>query len=314
MERVKLIVNPSSGRQILEPKVDHLCKLLLDNGYIVGKYFTESDGGTSDRVRQVCNSGDWDMIIACGGDGTVNEVVTGIVGSQTKLPVAIYAGGTVNDFANYINMPTKITDFFNVIKEGLTIDIDLGKVNDRYFINVAAGGLLTDVGFQAPVEAKAILGRMAYYFEGLRGLLLQGIEPIHIEFESDEYTKKEDVLLFLVSNSSSIGGFKKLAPNADILDGLLDVLIIKDSDIVELANIFFNVLKGEHIKHPNVVYFKTKEIYIRSDPDKRILIDTDGEMGEKLPANFKVVPRGVKIIVSKESYNYIKDISGKATS
>lgn len=297
MERIKLIINPSSGRQAVETRVDYLCKLLLDDGYTLGKYYTQKKDDAVNETIKTCSSGQWDTIIACGGDGTINEVATGIAKSTNKLPVAILQSGTVNDFANYMNMPSKIPDFFKMIKNRHIVEIDLGKINNKYFVNVAAGGLLTDVGFQVPIEAKALLGRMAYYFEGLRTLILQGIEPIHLSFESEEYTKEEDVLLFVVSNSASIGGFKKLAPDADVLDGLLDVLIIKNSDIPELANIFFNVLKGDHINHPNVVYFKTKNILIRAK--KNITIDIDGEAGGRLPANFKVIPSGMKIIVNK---------------
>nr|WP_300003235.1 YegS/Rv2252/BmrU family lipid kinase [Tissierella sp.] len=298
MERIKLIINPSSGRQTIESKVDYLCKLLLDDGYIVGKYYTEKREDATNETLKTCESGQWDIIVACGGDGTVNEVATGIAKSSNKLPVAILSSGTVNDFASYMNLPNKIPDFFQMIKNKNIVDIDLGKINNKFFVNVAAGGLLTDVGFQVPVEAKALLGRMAYYFEGLRSLISQGIDPIHISFESEEYTQEDDVLLFLVSNSSSIGGFKKLAPDADVLDGLLDVLIIKNSDIAELANIFFNVLKGDHINHPNVVYFKTKSILIKAK--RNMTIDVDGEAGGRLPAHFQVVPKAMKIIVNKE--------------
>lgn len=298
MERIKLIINPSSGRQTIETKVDYLCKLLLDDGYTVGKYYTEKRDDAVNETIKTCGSGQWDTIIACGGDGTVSEVATGIAKSTNKLPVAILQSGTVNDFANYMNIPNKIPDFFQMIKNRHIVEIDLGKINNKYFVNVAAGGLLTDVGFQVPIEAKALLGRMAYYFEGLRALISEGIEPIHVSFESEEYTEEEDVLLFVVSNSTSIGGFKKLAPDADVLDGLLDVLIIKNSDIPELANIFFNVLKGDHINHPNVIYFKTKNILIKAK--KNITIDVDGEAGGRLPANFKVIPHGMKIIVNKE--------------
>lgn len=298
MRRVKLIINPSSGRQTMESRVDYLCKLLLDDGYVVGKYYTEKKDDALNEAIETCNSKMWDIIIACGGDGTVNEVATGIVKSENKLPVAILPSGTVNDFANHMRMPNKIIDFFQMIKKEHLVDIDLGKINNKYFVNVAAGGLLTDVGFQVPIEAKAILGRMAYYFEGLRGLILEGIEPINISFESKEYTKEEEVLLFIVSNTSSIAGFKKLAPDANVSDGFLDVLIIKNSDIAELANIFFNVLKGDHINHPNVVYFKTKNIHIESQKD--MMIDIDGEVGGKLPTNFQVVPKAIQMIINKK--------------
>lgn len=294
MKKVKLIVNPSSGRQLMERKIHHLTKLLLDEGYIIAKFITEKKNDAMFETIKTCNE-DWDIIIACGGDGTVNEVAKGIAMSNNKIPVAILSSGTVNDFANYMDIPRNINDFFVMIKKHNVIDIDLGKVNDEYFVNVAAGGLLTNVGYQVQPEMKAILGRLAYYFEGLRELAIQGLEPIKVKISSNEYSSEEEILLFLISNSSSIGGFKKFAPEADVLDGLLDVLIVKKSEVADLANIFLNVLRGDHINHPNVKYFKTKKITI--DTEDNIPIDIDGEYGGKLPATFQVVSRGMKIII-----------------
>lgn len=295
MKRVKIIINPSSGRQLVERKIDYLSKLLLDDGYIVGKFFTEEKYDAKKETIKTCNE-DWDMIIACGGDGTVNEVATGIALSKNKLPVAILSSGTVNDFANHMNIPRNIDDFFDMIKREELVNVDLGKVNEDYFVNVAAGGLFANVGYLVNPEAKAILGRMAYYFEGVKELTTENLEPIRLSFESEEYTKVDDTLLFLISNSSSIGGFKKLAPNADVLDGLLDVLIIKKSNVTDLANIFFNVLTGDHINHANVEYFKTKHIIVKSE-DKEVKIDIDGEYGGKLPATFQVISNGMSVFV-----------------
>ena len=294
MKKVKIILNPSSGKQLTERKVDYLSKLLLDDGYRVGKFMTKKKDDAMKETIKTCNE-DWDMIIACGGDGTVNEVAEGIAKSKRKVPIAILSTGTVNDFANYMNIPNNVNDFFEMIKREKIIDVDIGKSNEDYFVNVAAGGILTNVGYQVQPEAKALLGRMAYYFEGLIELVREGLDPINMSFESEEYTADEEVLLFLISNSSSIGGFKKLAPDADVLDGLLDVLIIKNSDVPELANIFFNVLRGDHINHPNVIYFKTKDITIKSN--REISIDIDGEYGGCLPANFKVYSKAMKMFI-----------------
>lgn len=294
MKKIKIILNPSSGKQLTERKVDYLTKLLLDDGYTVGKFMTKKKDDAMNETIKTCKE-NWDSIVVCGGDGTVNEVAKGIVKSEKKLPVAILATGTVNDFANYMNIPSNVNDFFEMIKRGKIIEVDIGESNEDYFVNVAAGGLLTNVGYQVQPEAKAILGRMAYYFEGLIEFVRQGLDPIDVEFESEEYSSKEKILLFLISNSSSIGGFKRLAPDADVLDGLLDVLIIKNSDVAELANIFFNILRGDHINHPNVIYFKTRNITIRSESD--ISIDIDGEYGGKLPANFKVYPKAMKLFI-----------------
>lgn len=303
MKRIKFIINPSSGRQSMEKKVDTLSKLLLDDGYILGKYFTKKKNDASNETIKSCKE-DWDLIIVCGGDGTVNEVIEGIMKSKRKLPISILPSGTVNDFASYLRIPKNISDYFQMIKNSKFLDIDVGKLNDEYFANVAAGGILTNVGFQTEVEHKAVFGRMAYYFEGLKEITQEGFnpKPFKVKIRSDEYTSEEEILLFLVSNSSSIGGFKKLAPEADVIDGFLDVIIIRKSPITELANIFFNVLTGEHIKHPNVKYFKTKSISIDTEED--IDVDMDGEYGGKLPATFKAVPSALKILV-KEDLNGI---------
>lgn len=294
MKKIKLIINPSSGRQIMERKIDYLCKLLLDGGFIISKYFTVGKDDATNETIKTCSE-DFDLIIACGGDGTVNEVVKGLRSCENSLPLAILATGTVNDFANYMNITSNITNFYNMIKEGKTIDVDIGKVKNRYFVNVAAGGLLTNVGYLVQPEAKAILGRMAYYFEGIRELALQNFEPIKVKIESEQFTGEIDILLFVVSNSSSIGGFKNLAPEADVLDGLLDVVIVKKSGTTDLANIFFNIFSGEHINHPNVLYFKTKSISISSN--ERVPIDLDGEYGGILPATFQVVSKGLKLLI-----------------
>jgi diacylglycerol kinase (ATP) len=294
MRKIKFIINPSSGRQAMERKIDNLCKMLLDDGYIVGKSFTKKKYDAMFEARESCKDG-FDLIVACGGDGTVNEVVKGIMTSENKVPLAIMASGTVNDFANYLQIPRTSEEFFKMIKKENLIEVDLGKVNDDYFVNVAAAGLLTKVGYQVPSDMKAVLGRMAYYLEGLRELVNQGLEPVKVKITSEEHTGEEEILLFVVSNSSSIGGFKRLAPEADVLDGLLDVVLIKNADIAELANIFVNVLTGEHIRHPKVVYYKTREV--RIDAEDALVVDVDGEYGGKLPAHFKVIPKGLKILV-----------------
>lgn len=299
MKRIKFIINPSSGRQSMEKKVDSLTKLLLDDGYILGKYFTEKKDDAMEETIKSCGE-DWDLIIACGGDGTVNEVIEGIMKSNNKLPISVLPSGTVNDFAGYLRIPKNINEYFQMIKDEKIIDIDIGKLNNVYFANVAAGGILASIGHQADIDDKAIFGRLAYYVEGLKEITQDGFnpKPFNAKMISEEYSSEEEILLFVISNTASIGGFKRLAPDADVLDGLLDVLIILKSPITELANMFFKVLTGEHIKHPNVKYFKTKSITI--DTDSNIDIDMDGEYGGKLPAIFQAIPKALKILVKED--------------
>lgn len=294
MKKIKIICNPSSGRQLIQRRIDSICKLLIDGGYTISKFITKKKNDAMFETIKCCSE-DWDIIIVCGGDGTVNEVAKGIILGERKIPVAILAAGTVNDFANYMDLPRGSKEFFEMIENGKTLDVDLGKVNDEYFVNVAASGLLTNVGYQVQPEIKAILGRMAYYLEGIKEIPKQKFQPINIKFESEEYTKEEDILLFLLSNSSSIGGFQKIAPEANVSDGYLDSIIIKKSYVQDLVSIFINIFSGEHINHPNVEYFKTKKITLLTDED--VPIDIDGEYGGKLPATFEVVPNSFKIFI-----------------
>ncbi|MFA7410792.1 MAG: YegS/Rv2252/BmrU family lipid kinase [Tissierellaceae bacterium] len=294
LKKVKIIFNPSSGRQTMERRIDRLCKLLLDDGYTVNKFITKEKNDALNETIKSCREG-WDFLVVSGGDGTVNEVAKGIISCERKIPVAILPSGTVNDFANYLKIPKNINEFYKLIKRENIIDVDLGKVNDEYFVNVAAGGLLSGVGYLVPTETKMVLGRMAYYIEGLREITLQIIDPIKVKVESEDYSSEEEILLFLVSNSSSIGGFKKIAPNADVLDGLLDVIIIRKTDVQNLASIFFNIFRGEHVNHPDVKYFKTT--FLRIESKEKVDIDIDGEYGGVLPASFEVVPRVFKIMI-----------------
>lgn len=295
MKKIKLIHNPSSGRQNTEKRLDRLIKLIIDDGHMLQKYTTNKKDDAMHETIKTCKE-NWDIIIVSGGDGTVNEVAKGIALSEKKIPVAILSSGTVNDFANYMDIPKNINDFYDMIKAGKTIDVDLGSLNNDFFVNVAAGGLLTNVGYSVLPEAKLVLGRMAYYIEGLKELVTQDLNPINIKIESKEYNNEEKILLFIISNSSSIGGFKKLAPKADVLDGYLDVVIIKNAEVQELANIFFNIFNGDHINHNKVIYFKSKDITISSN--EKIPIDIDGEYGGVLPANFKVVHKAFTIFIN----------------
>ena len=294
MEKVKIIFNPSSGRQLMHRRLDYLIGLLVNDGYIVQKFNTrKKDDAMLETIRS-CENG-WDFIIVCGGDGTVNEVAKGIAMSDRKIPVAILAAGTVNDFANHIGLPRNINRFFQMIKDQKIKNVDLGRVNDQYFVNVAASGFLTSVGYQVQPEVKAIFGRMAYYIEGAMEIPRQSFQSMNVRFDSKEYSKEEEIHLFLISNSASVGGFKRLAPNASISDGYLDVVVIRRSDVQDLAQIFINIFRGEHIRHPNVSYFKSKKIVVEAREEAPI--DVDGEYGGKLPATFEVVDNGFKIFI-----------------
>ena len=164
VKKVKIICNPNSGRQIVQRNIPNLVKILEKSNYYVNIYTTETQLDAMYIASEACKKG-YDIIIAVGGDGTVNEVINGIMVNKIRPKLAIYPAGTVNDFANYLKIPRITKEFAKIIINEKTIKADVGLGGDRYFLNVAAAGLLTDVAYKVSPEAKTVLGKFAYYLE-----------------------------------------------------------------------------------------------------------------------------------------------------
>lgn len=296
MKNIKVIYNPSSGRQAVQNKLNQIIIFLLEKGYTVSKFSTQKKNDAKEEAIKSCKGG-WDLIIACGGDGTINEVAEGVAISEKKIPIALYAAGTVNDFANYLALPKEPMEFVNMIEEAKLLKIDLGKTNNNYFVNVAAGGLLTNIAHKADYEMKTLFGKLAYYFEGIKEFPKQRNSIMELKITSDEFEYNGKVLLFLISNSQSIGGVKKAAPKAEVADGYLDCIIVKNPEIQDVIDILFNIQNGSHINNNQVEYFKTKSIKIESLNENNPEVDLDGEFGGYLPQEFCVVQEVIDIFI-----------------
>lgn len=296
MKRVKIITNPNSGREAALSKILQLIRLMSKDEYKIELLFTNKVG---DGIKFAKEFSGEDFIICSGGDGTVNEVVNGIYQSGVDTPLAILQSGTVNDFANSQNLPSTPARFYKMIKNFNTKKIDLGMAGDRVFINVAAGGFLTEIAYTVPAEKKQTLGNMAYYIEGAKELIEKNFfkeqDPMKLKICCEELDTEEESLIFLITNSTSVGGFKKMAPFADISDGFLDVVIFKQMKFYDIPELIANLVNGRHVDHDKVIYLKTKEIKLECD--KNVVIDVDGERTSELPMTFKVLEKKLTIIV-----------------
>ena len=296
--KVKFIINPASGKQVIQRNMDRII-----GGLALERAITSIDiNFTTTRLdakffAQNTKKDEWDAIIVVGGDGTLNEVVSGVVESNNQVPIAILPAGTVNDFASWLNIPSKIANYANMLKNNNRMKVDVGKVNNQHFINVAAGGLLTDVGYKASSDSKTVLGKLAYYVEGMKEIPKQMFRSLKIDIKSEEFCGQEDILMFLVTNTPTVGGFRKLAPKAKVDDGKFDVCIIKKSEITEVFSLLLRTMKGEHIHHPKVEYIQTSRIELKCLNNEEIELDIDGEQGSILPVTIEVIPRAVEIIV-----------------
>ena len=176
--------------------------------------------------------------------------------------LAIISSGTVNDFASYLKLPSssEVERFCEMIRNFKLKEVDAGKINDEYFINVIAGGILTDIAYKVPKDRKAIFGKLAYYMEGALELPKQFFEEqMKLEYEVNGELHEEEVSLFIVANSRSVGGFKDAAPMASVSDGRLDILIMKKVEFYQVSDLLFKFLQGEHPQHECIEYMQTDE-------------------------------------------------------
>jgi len=294
VKRVRIICNPNSGRQIVQRNIPDLAKVLEENNFYVSIHTTRAQLDATHAASEACKNG-YDIVIAIGGDGTVNEVVNGIMPNEIKPKLAIYPAGTVNDFATYLKIPRMMKEFAKMITEEKTTKIDVGLGGDRYFLNVAAAGLLTDVAYRVSSEAKTVLGKFAYYLEGLKELPKQVFKPIKIMLKINDIEEEREILFFLVANTPSVGGFKYVAPDADINDGKFDLLIVEKSQFIDVAGIFFMALMGNHIGHPNLQYTQVDAFSVYCEDS--IYVDLDGEQGGKLPMDFRVEKGALDLLI-----------------
>lgn len=294
MKKVKIIYNPSSGRQIVQKNIPYLVNILEENNYWVDVYPTEKQLDAMHAASEACKD-NYHIVIAIGGDGTVNEVVNGIMVNTSRPKLAVYPAGTVNDFANYLKIPRSMEEFAQIIIKEHTVKIDVGLGGDRYFLNVAAAGLLTDVAYRVSSEAKTVLGKFAYYLEGLKELPKQIFQPIKVRLKIGEVEEEREILFFLIANTPSVGGFKYVAPEASVSDGKFDLLIVEKSQFIDVASIFVKALTGNHTNHPNLQYIQVDSFSVDCDED--IYVDLDGEQGDKLPMDFQVKKSAIDLII-----------------
>ncbi len=296
--KIKFIINPSSGLQDCEKQLNKINDLLILNHKVDRVYTEKQDDAklyTLDAIRD-----EYDCIIVSGGDGTVNEIANAVGATKSQIPVAILPNGTINDFSKYIDTPTEPEKFVHMLEEFKTIDIDLGCINGNYFANVAAIGSISQIAHEVEKDTKASLGKMAYYLEGVKKIPDIFNKTIRIRLETKEFFYEEEAIVLVISNTTSIGGFKKLAPRARITDGLFDVILIKKTDLFGAADVLLKSLSGDHINNENVLYFHTDHLKVTAIEDSDVPFDIDGEFGGYLPAEFSVLPEQFRVIIDNK--------------
>ncbi|MBO5020877.1 MAG: YegS/Rv2252/BmrU family lipid kinase [Clostridia bacterium] len=278
-KKLLLIVNPCSGRAKMRTELLNVVEILSAAGYSVTVYPTKNRSDATLKIATL-SQGEYDIIVVCGGDGTLNEVITGIMQSKINCQLGYIPSGTLNEWSAGLNISRVIKDAAKDITTGREISLDIGKFGDKYFSYTASFGAFTSASYTTPQEIKNVLGQAAYVFEGIKSL--GSIKPIHLEFTCDDRKIEGDFLFGAISNSMSVGGIVKFDDKVVKLnDGLFEVLLIRNPDnILKLQPLLDGLLKKD-LNREGIEFFHTDKITVTSE--ENVSWTLDGEFSEGAP-------------------------------
>lgn len=303
MKRLLFIYNPHAGKELLKPKLSDIVDIFVKAGYEVVIYPTQSYRDANRKIRE-CEAEDYDLVVCSGGDGTLDEVVTGMMARKKRIPIGYIPTGTTNDFANSLHIPRNLLEAADNAVNGKAFPCDVGGFNDGIFVYIAAFGLFTDVSYETRQEMKNVLGHLAYVLEGTKRLF--NVPSYRIKFTHDGEAVEDEFIFGMVTNSRSVGGFRNMIGKQVVFDdGLFEVTLIKTpKNPLELQEIIAALLI-EQIDTKYMYTFKTGEISFESLEE--IPWTLDGEYGgshdEVIIRNYK---QELPIMVPKKHVESLK--------
>lgn len=277
--RISLIVNTADAGE-LEQLRGEVSRLRREGHVVLPRVTFEA--GDARRFAAEAAADGWELVIAAGGDGTLNEAANGLHarlaaggGEASRLPrLGIIPLGTGNDLAAALELPTEVPEAMRAAVSGRVVEVDVGMVGDRCFLNVSTGGFGAEATEEAPPEVKRALGPLAYVVTGVKKFV--GLEPLEARFTAgDEVIADGRFLLFAVGNCRRTGGGNWLTPEADLTDGLLDLCLVREMSRVEFLRLLPDLRAGNHVDNPNVIYRQLPEITV--DSEAELSVNADGE-------------------------------------
>lgn len=273
-----IVANPRAGMGKIRAYLFSVVEILSAAGYDVTVYPTKKPLDAYNKIREGIE--DFEKIIVCGGDGTLNEVVSGVVSSGADTTIGYIPAGTLNEWSSGLKISRNIEQAAEDIVTGKVKELDVGLFDDRYFTYTASFGAFTEASYSAPQEVKNVIGQAAYFFEGIKSI--GNIKPISLEIEADGKTVKGDFLFGAISNSHSVGGVLKLRENlVNLGDGFFEVLLIRNPDsLQELQQIVDGILKKD-FDRKGLEFFKASHIRVKSKKPIDWTLDGEHAVGGK---------------------------------
>lgn len=307
-KRARLIYNPTSGQEIMKRYIADVLDVLEDIGYETSAYQTTPLPFSAQIEAERAARAGFDLVIAAGGDGTINEVVNGIAHLELRPRMAFIPVGTTNDYARALKIPMgDPVAAAKVIAQNQLVEMDIGRAyGSKHFINIAAAGTLSELTYSVPSNIKTRLGYLAYVAKGAEMLPRAKSRKIRLEHDNGVFEGK--VSLIFVALTNSIAGFEKLAPDAKLDDGNFTLIIVKTDRIFDMMSLIIQAINGgQHVTDSNVIYIKSKELKLEVlEGDQQFMLNLDGEYGGDTPVHLEVLPNHL------EFYANVDEISDDA--
>lgn len=288
-----IILNPTAGSVKDEQALIHRLRSLPDTEIKIS-----SKAGSAQRLAATAIKQGFKVIIAAGGDGTLNEVINGIGDRTGSISVGLLPLGTGNDFARSLGLPTGLDESIDLLQAGHTRPIDLVRVTSdcvRYFVNVSAGGFSGVVDEKLTPEMKQTWGPLAYLRSAAAALPELRAYKTTLSLDNSE-SLSLDLYNVVIANGRYVGGGTLIAPDASLDDGLLDIILIPERSAPELALLAAQVTMGTHLASGAIIFRRARQVTLNSRPG--MWFNVDGELVGNEPARFEVLPRVLRFVVA----------------
>lgn len=275
MKRMLFVMNPNAGMRKAKRYLSDILEGFCRAGYSVTTYIT---AGPGDAIPVVKRNAPWmDLVVCCGGDGTFNETINGLIQSGVPTPIGYIPAGSTNDFAASLNLPTEPMDAVQQIIEGHPVAYDIGQFGDRYFSYVASFGAFTRTSYATPQSIKNTLGHTAYILEGIKDI--SQIRSLHIKMELDDEVIEDDFIFGSISNSTSVGGILTLDPSqVDMSDGKFEILLVRSPRKMGEITECIQALQSKRYDCQMITFRSSSHIRVTADPE--MIWTLDGERAE----------------------------------
>jgi YegS/Rv2252/BmrU family lipid kinase len=294
-EKALLFYNPNAGNGVFAGNIDKVIAAFQRKKNIVVPVRADREN-ILDSVLSEKKKNFFSKIIAAGGDGTINAVVSAMIRNDIDVPLALFPSGTANDLARYFNIPTSFDALLKIATGNNHAMMDVGLANGHPFVNVLAAGVIVDASQKTDPLAKNMFGLAAYYMRALSDL--PKIHPIPVKVILPDQVVETDMNAILIMNGRGAGGFKSVIPHARINDGKLEVMLVHNVPFASWGALMLSVLTGMHENNAYLSFFSTDKLRIEADED--LITDIDGEVGIPLPVDVSVLPSRLRLCVPKD--------------